>query len=412
MIAIMHSESGLGPQAYYNDQTGGAFGMMQFRKTSWDYVTMAFNKTDWGRRLIQSPILKEISDTWKLPLSKLALPIGERVVGGVPMYQLVPMISQSFILKKHLDNNWTYTNKTLRVKNPSVASRPLVEYTTDTYKDILQNVHGGEQMIYTLAHICGPSWMTQRDHFEPWMEKRITMDVEKFASMMSDPDIDDHIRQIIADPKIIEMITPIQAVNTGDPLEGPILMNKRGTISYYKVDKKSTRAEINAYTKAHHNRGIGSGWDPFRPSVMTPVGPSPVGHFGIDMQFRYNDLFAPGPGVVIAAEPNKSKGKFIKIRHIGPLQDGWTTEYMHLNKINVRTGDEVKHGQLLGQTGNTGMSAGAHLHFETSNPQGIRRNPIAIDVPFNLEDLSKPASEPLIPADYDNGERGIYYGGH
>jgi murein DD-endopeptidase MepM/ murein hydrolase activator NlpD len=40
------------------------------------------------------------------------------------------------------------------------------------------------------------------------------------------------------------------------------------------------------------------------------------------------------------------------------------TNYAHLSQVNVRTGQRLKAGDLIGYSGNTGHSYGAHLHFE------------------------------------------------
>lgn len=44
--------------------------------------------------------------------------------------------------------------------------------------------------------------------------------------------------------------------------------------------------------------------------------------------------------------------------------NGWVTVYAHLNQVNVSVCQAVGQGTLIGYSGNTGNSFGAHLHFE------------------------------------------------
>jgi len=55
-----------------------------------------------------------------------------------------------------------------------------------------------------------------------------------------------------------------------------------------------------------------------------------------------------------------SYGKFVAIEHA----DGTQTLYAHLKKIQVRSGQKVRKGQVLGVMGSTGSANGTHLHFE------------------------------------------------
>lgn len=44
--------------------------------------------------------------------------------------------------------------------------------------------------------------------------------------------------------------------------------------------------------------------------------------------------------------------------------EGIETKYGHLNLLSVKKGIEVKKGEVIGKSGNTGKSTGPHLHFE------------------------------------------------
>ena len=72
-------------------------------------------------------------------------------------------------------------------------------------------------------------------------------------------------------------------------------------------------------------------------------------------------VYAPGDGVVMRADNRVSGyGNHIRIDH----GFGYTTLYGHLHKYNVRRGQKIKRGDLIGFVGNTGRSSGPHLHYE------------------------------------------------
>lgn len=85
-------------------------------------------------------------------------------------------------------------------------------------------------------------------------------------------------------------------------------------------------------------------------------------HTGLDFRVCAQNLniYAPAAGVVVVAGELFTKGNAIYIDH------GWgvISGYAHLNEILVDVGDFVQPGDLIGIIGNTGRSAGPHLHFE------------------------------------------------
>jgi murein DD-endopeptidase MepM/ murein hydrolase activator NlpD len=97
-------------------------------------------------------------------------------------------------------------------------------------------------------------------------------------------------------------------------------------------------------------------------SITTPFS---GGHPGIDVD-QYpsggNPVVAVAAGKVTFAGGNPccSYGLYITIEH----DDGAETLYAHLGSVDVRDGQTVTQGQTIGQSGNTGRSTGAHLHFE------------------------------------------------
>ena len=82
-------------------------------------------------------------------------------------------------------------------------------------------------------------------------------------------------------------------------------------------------------------------------------------------------VMASSSGVVIEAGWNGSYGYNIVISH----PDGKKTRYAHLSKINVKVGQKVSQGQVIGRSGNTGRSTGPHLHFEMII-NGVRVDPL------------------------------------
>ena len=96
-------------------------------------------------------------------------------------------------------------------------------------------------------------------------------------------------------------------------------------------------------------------------------------HNGVDIGgVGYNtEVLAAKAGTVIVSQYSNSYGNYVVVSHGA----GNTTLYAHMSKRLVSVGQTVKQGQVLGITGNTGMSKGAHLHFEVTE-NGHRVDPL------------------------------------
>ncbi|MFE6946616.1 M23 family metallopeptidase [Streptomyces chartreusis] len=85
-------------------------------------------------------------------------------------------------------------------------------------------------------------------------------------------------------------------------------------------------------------------------------------HTGVDFGVPSGSpVHAVGAGVVVVATFDGAYGNNTIIRH----PDGIYTQYAHLSRIDVKTGQTVMAGQSVGRSGATGNVTGPHLHFET-----------------------------------------------
>lgn len=95
-------------------------------------------------------------------------------------------------------------------------------------------------------------------------------------------------------------------------------------------------------------------------------------HAGTDFDGEVGmPVVAPAAGVVVLAEPLVVRGNAIMIDH------GWgiTSGFWHLSEIGVAVGQTVAAGEVVGALGNTGLSTGAHLHWELW-VNGVAVNPL------------------------------------
>jgi len=94
-------------------------------------------------------------------------------------------------------------------------------------------------------------------------------------------------------------------------------------------------------------------------------------HEGLDIANRSGtQVVAPANGTVIYQGYQGGYGRTVKIQH----GYGYVTLYGHLSKYEVKKGQRVKKGDIIGYVGNSGRSTGPHLHYEV-RVNGVPTNP-------------------------------------
>ncbi|MEF1292002.1 M23 family metallopeptidase [Vibrio sp. M260118] len=85
-------------------------------------------------------------------------------------------------------------------------------------------------------------------------------------------------------------------------------------------------------------------------------------HRGLDFAANTGTkIYSPADGVVeVTRSSNKGSGNFLRLQH----SFGFSSSYSHLKQFKVKSGEFVKKGQLIGISGNSGLSSGPHLHYE------------------------------------------------
>jgi murein DD-endopeptidase MepM/ murein hydrolase activator NlpD len=112
-------------------------------------------------------------------------------------------------------------------------------------------------------------------------------------------------------------------------------------------------------------------------------------HAGMDFTAPLGtEVYSSGDGTVESVSSGKrGMGNFLIINH----GFGYSSLYAHLESFNVRPGQKVHRGDIIGYVGNTGMSVAPHLHYE------IKLNNINVDpVNYFFNDLSPAEYETMI----------------
>ena len=102
-------------------------------------------------------------------------------------------------------------------------------------------------------------------------------------------------------------------------------------------------------------------------------------------------IMATADGTITKSERKRGNGNYVKIRHNGT----YDTQYLHMKKRNVRVGDYVRQGDLIGWVGMTGNTGGPHVCYRFWK-NGKQVDPFTLDLPS-----SEPLEESLKPKFFD-----------
>lgn len=95
-------------------------------------------------------------------------------------------------------------------------------------------------------------------------------------------------------------------------------------------------------------------------------------HNGLDIAATEGtEVVAVKSGVVTETRTSATLGRLLKFR----TADGYEVMYAHLSETLVKKGEEIRQGQAVARSGNTGLSTGPHLHYSVWK-EGVLLDPL------------------------------------
>ena len=135
-----------------------------------------------------------------------------------------------------------------------------------------------------------------------------------------------------------------------------------------------------------------SGWG----MRMHPIYRIPRFHYGMDFTAPTGtDIFATGNGIVKEVGRNAGYGNIVLIDH----GYGYETMYGHMSRTNVKVGQSVHRGDVIGFVGSSGASTAPHLHYEVMK-NGQKVNPQN----YYFQDLNPLEYEKMITISSNTGQ--------
>jgi len=100
-------------------------------------------------------------------------------------------------------------------------------------------------------------------------------------------------------------------------------------------------------------------------------------HRGVDYAVpRGTPLKAVGRGTIVGVYESKVLGWVVELRTYATAEKLRIFAYCHLDKAEVKVGQQVKQGDIIGHSGNSGTSSGPHLHFMCGKAEHLATSPV------------------------------------
>lgn len=145
-----------------------------------------------------------------------------------------------------------------------------------------------------------------------------------------------------------EIMNKLETVQTTDAIGGKITEGYAVSSGRYFISQP-----LNAPANGEISSKFGLRKNPFQEETEF--------HAGLDIAAPKNaHVMSALKGTVTKTGQDKIRGNYIIVQHANNLQ----TIYQHLNKIYVKENSSVLRGQIIASVGDTGLTTGAHLHFE------------------------------------------------
>jgi murein DD-endopeptidase MepM/ murein hydrolase activator NlpD len=172
--------------------------------------------------------------------------------------------------------------------------------------------------------------------------------------------------------------------NAGHPYGAVLFHDVSGAPAYFTPEGKSMKKAF-LHSPLKFAAPISSHFSEHR---LHPILKEYRPHLGIDYAAPSGTpVQTIGEGRVIFAGPKGGAGNLVEVQH----SNGYTTYYMHLSRVLVRSGQRVEQGQSIGLVGMTGLATGPHLDFRIQKQGQF----------LNFERLPLPPSDPVAKRDWN-----------